>query len=121
MEAELKAMHSPEVLDLKNFSPVERDNFMFLLQFLIGPKGGNGYESFDVIVCTPRWLLENQKAEDVVLDFHHLVVFKYDYNKIHEKAKEFVSSFRGESWDEVTNQLRKFWRWEFEDYRSHKI
>jgi Immunity protein 8 len=62
-----------------SFQPTEIDNFGFLLQILVGPEEGIGEESFDVMVCTPRWLIENHSPEDIVSGRHMLIMFRYDY------------------------------------------
>jgi hypothetical protein len=52
MQAELKRLHSPDVIDLNAFRP--NGPFGFLLQAMVGPQGAEGDEAFDVVVCTPE-------------------------------------------------------------------
>jgi hypothetical protein len=52
MRAQLKRIHSPDVQDLSACVPEVRDRFGFLLQMMVGPKGSEGEESFDLCVCT---------------------------------------------------------------------
>ena len=63
VRAELKALHSPDVLDLVGFQP--QQSFGFLLQAMIGPLGADGEESFDIMVCTPEWFSAEMK-ENIV-------------------------------------------------------
>lgn len=59
MRAAIKAFHSPDVdpdPDLDHFTPADDADVGILVQLLVGPAGEQGEESFDVVVCTPRWL-----------------------------------------------------------------
>lgn len=118
MQAELKRLHSPDIGDLKAYSPEEPDNFGFLLQAMIGPEGQDGEESFDIVVCTPEWLKRNHPATKVVLGRHHLIVFRYDYRSLASYIAAFAGRCTGESWQEVACQLGRLGRWEFDDYRE---
>jgi len=63
MKAVIRSLHSPDVEDLETFEPEEPDLFGALIQMMVGPADGPGEESFDVVVCTPRWLAnEIEKA-----------------------------------------------------------
>jgi hypothetical protein len=86
------------------------------MQVMIGPKSGNGEESFDIHLCTPQWLIENSKKTDVIFGRHYLIVFEYDFEKIEKKLKSFVANIDEPTWDEVAQKLSRIGMWEFEDY-----
>jgi len=46
---------------------------------LVGPKDQPGEESFDVEVCTPKFLLNRYGREEVIIGRHFLIVFEYDW------------------------------------------
>ena len=73
MRASVRYMFSPDVPDLPSYQPEPADEFGFLLQIIAGPDNGEGEESFDVIVCTPRWLEKTHARSDVVIGRHHLI------------------------------------------------
>lgn len=117
MKAELKYIHSPDVFDLKNFQPEESDNFGVLMQLILSPKNTEGEESFDVMLCTPKWLLNNYEKDDIIFGKNYLIVFEYNYERIYEKIISFINNVEGNTWDEVANKISAIGKWEFEDYR----
>jgi len=62
--AEIKRLHSPDVYDLATFAPDDPEDFGFLLQIMAGTLGSEGEESFNVVVCTPRWVSRHFGAGD---------------------------------------------------------
>lgn len=118
IRAELKRLHSPDVDDLKGYSPEESDNFGFLLQAMIGPADCEGEESFDMVVCTPEWLKRTYPATEIILGCHYLIVFRYDYENLAGYIARFAERCSGESWRDVAQQLTRLGKWEFEDYQE---
>jgi hypothetical protein len=118
MKAEIKYFHSPDVPDLENFTPEIKDDFSFLLQIIVGEKGRDGEESFDVFVCTPRWLINNNSKEAIIYGRHYLIVFEFDYRKITEELTQYVESIEAQDWDSIAEQIGRIGKWEFEDYKE---
>ena len=116
MNAELKRLHSPDIYDLESYRPETADKFGFLLQAMIGPEGKDGEESFDIEVCTPRWLDENYDLDEVVIGRHHLIVREYNYQRLVQSIQEFLKSCTGKDWNEVARKVSRLGMWEFEDY-----
>jgi len=57
MTAELKEIYSLDVeCPLENFVPEQHDFFELTVRAMIGPVGEAGSESFQIQVCTPKWL-----------------------------------------------------------------
>jgi hypothetical protein len=94
IRAKLRRLHSPDVYDLKGYSPDEPNDFGFLLQAMIGPAGQEGEESFDMVICTPEWLRRNHSPTEIVLGRHHLIVFRYDY----ESLTNYIGAFAAMYW-----------------------
>lgn len=116
MNAELKRLHSPDVYDLENYQPEDPGKFGFLLQAMIGPEGKEGEESFDMDVCTPRWLEETHGIDEVVIGRHYLIVREYNYQRIVTTIKDFLRDCSGENWSDVAERVSRLGKWEFEDY-----
>jgi hypothetical protein len=52
----LKQLYTSDISDIEKYQPEEEDNFGFVLRALVRPTGQPVEESFDITVCTPRWL-----------------------------------------------------------------
>jgi hypothetical protein len=117
MMAELKRLHSPDVIDLHSWTP-ENDEFAILLQIIAGPEGSPGEESFDVTLCTPAWVARRVAEAKIIEGRHLLIVSEYSYGLVHDYVSRYVSSCEGRTWQEVAARLARLGRWEFEDYRE---
>ena len=117
MVSEIKYLHSPDVYDLKSYKPEKADNFGFLLQIMVGVKGDKGEESFDVMLCTPKWFEEYYKKNDTVLGLHYIFMFEYNYEKLYKKLQKLMC-VEGKDWNEIATKLSYIGRWEFQDYNS---
>lgn len=113
----LKRLHSPDVFDLELFAPADPTCFSFLLQAMFGPEGSEGEESFDILVCTPRWLSAEVERNSIVDGRHHLIVSKFDLVQMRSFLSEYARSCDGKTWREVAAKLSRLGRWEFEDYK----
>src|SRR5438045_942145 len=111
----VRRLHSPDVDDLRTWSPPDPECFAFLLQIMVGPESGEGEESFDVEVCTPCWLSRTYGPSGVVSGRHHLIVFKYDFGAIEKFIRNYVDESSGETWQDIAGKVGRLGRWEFED------
>ena len=118
MKAEIKYIHSPDIEDLATYRPIDNESFSFLLQVVAGPEGSDGEESFDITVCTPKWLLENRNNDDIIIARHNIIMFKYDWLKLVERIENFVRGCIGADWNECALKLSRLGYWEFEDYQE---
>lgn len=117
MKAEVKSITSPDIDDFKNYFPENEISFAFLVQIVIGIKGQNGGDMFNIEVCTPTWLLENYNSYDIIFCRHKLIVFEYSIEAILKRITEYCESFEGNEWDEIANKISTIALWEFEDYK----
>ena len=116
MKAELKSFQSPDIYDLEKYYPEIEDNFCFYLEISVGIKNAEGAEQFGITVCTPKWLLENKKDNEIIFGRHYLIVFEYNYQKIYGKIKSYIDKLDENSWEELALKVSRIGYWEFEDY-----
>ena len=66
MKAKIKSIYNPEVDNVADYIPPEKDNFCILFRTMIGPEDEPGEESFDIQVCAPLWLSSTLKPGEVI-------------------------------------------------------
>lgn len=117
MKAELKSFYSPDVYDLEKFNPEKEDNFCFYLEISVGVKNEKSGELFGITVCTPKWLLENKKEEEIIFGKNYMIVFSYSFQNITNKIKTYVDKLDEDNWEELAKKISRISYWEFEDYK----
>lgn len=117
MRAELRRLHSPDADPLTQYTPENPEIFGLPVQALVGPRDGEGEESFDFTVCTPRWLDTQTFAKGFAWPRHHLFVKSWDYGVVERAIKDVVTRAEGADWPSVAAQIARYGGWEFEDYR----
>lgn len=118
MKAEIKEFFCSDIEQtLEFYKPEKPDNFGILLELDVGIVGKEGADIFQVMLCTPKWLIENMKQEEIVLGLHYIIVFEYNYEKLYKKLIELFC-IEGKDWDEIANKLSYIGLWEFQDYNG---
>lgn len=117
MQAILKGLHSTDI-DVDTYLPDQEDNFGFVLRAMVGPMGEEGEDSFDITVCTPKWLMERYGTSEVLLGLHKLIVFKYDHARLRRFIEKYLMRCSGDSWGEIAQKVSLLGQWEFEGFRS---
>ncbi|MBT8193528.1 MAG: hypothetical protein HKO63_06140 [Acidimicrobiia bacterium] len=116
MRAEVRSFHSPDVYDRAGYEPDDPEVFGFLLQISIGTDGALGEDTFDVVVCSPKWFESHLKAGEVRSTRHHLMTLQYDWPAIDKAIRGRVARCEADTWQGVAEKLGRFGHWEFEDY-----
>lgn len=116
MRASVRRLHSPDA-DFEAFEPEDPENVGILVQIIAGPAEGPGEESFDVVVCTPRWLVDWVREEGPLIGRHHLIVERYDAPRIRLYLTSAVEAEEAPTWRELGQRIGRLGRWEFEDYQ----
>jgi hypothetical protein len=118
MKAQIQKYHSPDTPDLATYIPKEPDCFAVLLQIMIAPEESEGEESFDVLVCTPKYLEKKLEHGMPLFGRHMLIVKTYSWPQIRHSIEEYCNSLEGQDWSELAAKLARVAAWEFEDYRG---
>jgi hypothetical protein len=117
MRCTIRRFHSPDV-DLHTYAPTKAADVGILVQIMVGPAEGPGEESFDVVVCTPRWLERRVREEGPLLGRHHVVMEEYDAARMRIFLTEEIESLEAPTWPELASKIGRIGKWEFEDYQE---
>ena len=103
-------------IPLSDFIPSSPNNFGFWARLIVGEAKRGGEESFDIMICTPQWLISNHKKSDIIIGRHYLIVFEYNYQHIYSTLKSQIEELEEENWDKIGLKIGRLGKWEFEDY-----
>jgi hypothetical protein len=119
VRAEVKSWLSEDFPDGKS-SPDDSDDCCVEIQANIGPVGGDGADTFEFTVCTPRGLARRLDADGrPYWGRGTLVVGHFSWDAVEAAMHQYVRSVSGEDWAELAAKLSRVMRWEFEDYQSY--
>jgi hypothetical protein len=118
MRAELKSLDFGPDPSKLSADPAQ---FSFLARMIVGRPDTPGEESFDVTVCTPKWLAQAcRRAGGIYNPRHHLVVnlADFDARALEKWLAARVQDVQADTWSEIGERLGRLGYWEFEDYRA---
>ena len=84
---------------------------------MVGPADGPGEESFDVLVCTPRWVERLVQEKGPLIGRHYLIVNQLDIPESVRFLAKQVQSLEAKDWSSLAEKLARIGQWEFEDYQ----
>lgn len=114
MKASLKSIHSPDA-DLLSYSPDDRSDFCIFVQVMVGCEGEDGAESFNVTVCSPKWLVKN--CTSTMIRRGYLLMNEYNYQALWGSISSYCDSCIADDWTGLAVKLSHLGKWEFEDYK----
>jgi hypothetical protein len=117
ISAQVKGIFTWEGDHLELYVPQDPRKFSVLVRVMVGPRGGEGEESFDINVCSLQWLEEHVEREGFVFGTHRLFVKTYDSVQIKNLITKFIERYSGDSWREIAEKISRIAHWEFEDYK----
>lgn len=118
MVSEVKNILSPDILDFETYYPEDDECFYFLLSVIVGIKGTEIEESFNVEVCTPKWFLKNYSEGELVIGKNKIIAFTYNRDNIFRRIRELFNGRSGNTWEDIAIKLSRIGQWEFESYQK---
>lgn len=118
VRAKVRRICSADMDALEAYTPPDPERFSITVRAMVGPAEGEGEESFDINVCTSKWLEERLENETFVLGMHRLFVKAYDPPEIRKFITRTIERFSGSTWNEVAEKISRLAYWEFEGYKQ---
>ena len=122
MRLELKEIAIGTYLEaLDSYWPDDEDCFGEWVTISVGIKGSEGADNFNLFVCTPDWIKEENKSfHKDVWGHHKLIILKYNsehiLSLIKKKLDELSDIFSKDSEQDLVSKVARYAHWEFEDY-----
>lgn len=120
MTRELRRLHSPDVVDLRNPNLPDDTYFSILVSAMIGPRGEPGEESYDFIVCSGTWTAVHAGAMRYFFGRGYLILERYSYDLMWNAISTLCRRISGTTWSEIAERLSRYGTWEFEDYQDYR-
>lgn len=116
MRAQLRSFYCTDI-EIDTYEPSDPSVDGQWVRMIVGPAIGPGEESFDVLICTPRWLETHVQTEGPIVGRHLLIANRFDLPPLLDRLRDLVNATTGSNWNEVGEKLGRIGHWEFEDYQ----
>ncbi len=97
------------------YVPTDPENFNVYVRLNVGIVGKEGYEYFETIICSPKYLMSLLVTERVVLGRGYFIMEYYSYDVFEEYVRRYLRHCSGATWDEVVRRVSAIGVWEFAD------
>jgi hypothetical protein len=87
------------------------------VRVIAGPDNGPGEESFDLFVCTPRWLQKKVQDDGPVIGIHHVIAGRWVADQVEAFVRSMIESEIAEDWAHLGDRIGRLAHWEFDSYR----
>lgn len=104
--------------NLRTWAPDDPDVFAELVMLDIGPRKGKGADSFTLRVATPAGLDRLEARDGIVATRPLLVMRRYDFDDLWRWIERTVASCEAETWPACVENLRRYFAWEYENYKE---
>jgi hypothetical protein len=113
---EIKGIYASDLYDLEEYVPEDQECFSVPVRVMVGQRGSEGEESFDILVCSVKWLEERLAKDGFLFGRHYLFVPAFDGKKIKGLLTKMIEPHTSNTWTEVARKIGRLGLWEFEDY-----
>jgi hypothetical protein len=109
---ELRSLRSPDLPGLEDGQiPADPECFHIRIQAFVARVGEDTPiedEGFTFLLCTPRWLEREAREAGYALGLHHIVVPRFDYQRIWRIIAVLCEHVDGPDWQWVAGELGRY-------------
>ncbi|MCP3142940.1 Imm8 family immunity protein [Pyxidicoccus xibeiensis] len=119
----IRHVYCGEVENLRAWLPDDPHEVALWVCVEIGPKHGAAKktDTFVLLVATPAGLETLEGRDNILADRALLVMRRFDYDDLWTWLERTVAACEAESWHHVVEKLRLHFKWEFENFRTHRM
>jgi hypothetical protein len=96
--------------------PNDPEHFGSRVTVEIGPADASSVDLFYFFACSPTWFAAGDLERPWVWGRHYLFLNRYDAILIRQAIEDICRRAAGDTWEAVSNYIRQYGYWEFEDY-----
>lgn len=104
--------------NLRTWEPDDPSTIADIVTLDIGLKDKKGADSFTLRVATPAGLDQLEDQDGIIATRPLLVMRRYDYDALWAWLERTVASCEADSWTACVESLRRYFGWEYEDYKE---
>lgn len=104
--------------NLRTWEPDDREDIATIVIIEIGPRNGKGGDTFMLRLATPEGLRALNADDGVIASRGVLIVPGYDYPELSRWLERTVASCEADTWPQCVEKLRRWFRWEYDDYQE---
>ena len=103
------------------FVPADPECCCLWVMAFVGEEGQEGHDTYQIGICTPRWLLTEGMERGYEWGRFLLIVPRWDYGLVVRAIDELLAEAAGPDWETVSDRLARFaWaEWDSAAYHGH--
>lgn len=107
---------SADIENVWTWEPNDLTEVYFTLEIEIASDGDTSGQIFQMIVATPDALKKRRDKDAIFSGRGLLITVDYNWQKIEDTLNEILEKCAGDTWEDIVQQLLKFFWWEYENH-----
>ncbi|EFB2837593.1 hypothetical protein FHD46_20410 [Escherichia coli] len=106
-------------VNLRVWEPVDRKTIAEFIYLEIGEKGTKKSDEFTIRVATPQGLKNISANEGIIAERPLVIMDEYNFSELWKWLECIVSSCEGDTWLQCVEYLRRYFDWEYDNYKHN--
>jgi hypothetical protein len=104
--------------NIRTWEPDDPDRIAEIVSLDIGERSKNAADSFWIRVATPAGLSTLEARDGILATRPLLIMRRYDFADLWRWLERTVAECKGETWTASVERLRRYFGWEYDDYKE---